>query len=94
VASKILAILFPISAFVALGFEHSVANMYLIPVAWLAGAQSITLAGFVTSLVPVTLGNVVGGGLFVAAVYWVIYLRRPDAPHDTETDGSTRSSCR
>jgi formate transporter len=94
VASKILAILFPISAFVALGFEHSVANMYIIPIAWLAGAQSITLAGFVTSLVPVTLGNVVGGGLFVAAVYWVIYLRRPDAPHDTETDGSTRSSCR
>ena len=77
VAGKILAIVFPISAFVALGFEHSVANMYLVPIGWLAGAESITLAGFVGNLVPVTLGNVAGGGVFVAAVYWVIYLRRP-----------------
>ena len=76
VASKVLAIVFPISAFVALGFEHSVANMYLIPIAWLAGAETITWAGFVGNLVPVTLGNIVGGGVFVAAVYWLIYLRR------------------
>ncbi len=76
VASKVLAIVFPISAFVALGFEHSVANMYFIPIAWLAGAETITWAGFVRNLVPVTLGNVVGGGVFVAAVYWLIYLRR------------------
>jgi formate transporter len=76
VASKVLAIVFPISAFVALGFEHSVANMYFIPIAWLAGAETITWAGFVRNLVPVTLGNIVGGGVFVAAVYWVIYLRR------------------
>ena len=80
VASKVLAIVFPISAFVALGFEHSVANMYLVPVAWLAGAESVTLAGFVRNLVPVTLGNVVGGGLFVAGVYWVIYLRSSARP--------------
>jgi formate/nitrite transporter FocA (FNT family) len=79
VASKVLAIIFPISAFVALGFEHSVANMYLIPIAWLAGAETLTLAGFVRNLVPVTLGNIVGGGVFVAAVYWLIYLRRPKA---------------
>jgi formate transporter len=76
VASKVLAIVFPISAFVALGFEHSVANMYLIPIAWLAGTETITWAGFVGNLVPVTLGNIVGGGVFVAAVYWLIYLRR------------------
>jgi formate/nitrite transporter len=76
VASKVLAIVFPISAFVALGFEHSVANIYLIPIAWLAGAETITWAGFVGNLVPVTLGNIVGGGVFVAAVYWLIYLRR------------------
>ena len=77
VASKILAIVFPISAFVALGFEHSVANMYLVPVVWLSGAETITWSGFVRNLVPVTLGNITGGGLFVAAVYWVIYLRKP-----------------
>jgi formate transporter len=75
VPGKVLAIVFPISAFVALGFEHSVANMYLIPVAMIAGADGITLAGFFANLVPVTLGNVVGGGVFVALVYWLIYLR-------------------
>ena len=77
VASKILAIVFPISAFVALGFEHSVANMYVVPVAWLSGDENITFQGFMRNLVPVTFGNITGGGLFVAAVYWVIYLRKP-----------------
>jgi formate transporter len=75
VTGKVLAIVFPISAFVALGFEHSVANMYLIPVAILQGAPDVTIGGFVSNLVPVTLGNIVGGGVFVAAVYWLIYLR-------------------
>jgi formate transporter len=75
VAGKILAIVFPISAFVALGFEHSIANMYLIPIAMLAGADGVTVAGFLWNLAPVTLGNAVGGGVFVALVYWLIYLR-------------------
>jgi formate transporter len=75
VPGKVLAILFPTSAFVALGFEHSVANMYLIPIAMLVGADGVTAAGFVGNLVPVTLGNVVGGGVLVALVYWLIYLR-------------------
>jgi formate/nitrite transporter len=74
VAGKVLAIIFPISAFVALGFEHSIANMYLIPIAWLAGAEAVTIGSFLANLVPVTLGNIVGGGLFVALVYWLIYL--------------------
>jgi formate transporter len=74
VAGKVLAIIFPISAFVALGFEHSVANMYLIPIAWLAGAEAVTIGSFLANLVPVTLGNIVGGGLFVALVYWLVYL--------------------
>ena len=76
VAGKILAVVFPISAFVALGFEHSVANMYLIPLALLHGAGGVTLAGFLGNLVPVTLGNVVGGGVFVAGVYWLCYRYR------------------
>jgi formate transporter len=74
VASKVLAIVFPISAFVALGFEHSVANMYLIPIGWLEGAGGVTLGGLFANLMPVTLGNVIGGGVFVAAVYWLVYL--------------------
>lgn len=75
VSGKILAILFPISAFVALGFEHSVANMYLIPVGMLAGAGSVGVSGLLANLIPVTLGNILGGSGFVALVYWIVYLR-------------------
>lgn len=78
VPGKVVAIVFPIAAFVALGFEHSIANMYLITVGWLHGAPNVTIAGFLTNLIPVTLGNVVGGGVFVALVYWIVYLRHAD----------------
>jgi formate/nitrite transporter len=77
VAGKVLAILFPITAFVALGFEHSVANMYLIPIGAMQPGSSIGVGGFFYNLIPVTLGNVVGGGGLVALVYWLVYLR-PD----------------
>ncbi|MEQ8667116.1 MAG: formate/nitrite transporter family protein [Rhodospirillales bacterium] len=73
--SKILCIVFPISAFVALGFEHSIANMFFIPLAMFAGAEGVTVGGLVANLVPVTVGNVIGGGVFVAFTYYVIYLR-------------------
>ena len=49
--------------------------MYLIPIAMFAGAEGVTVAGFMGNLVPVTLGNIVGGGVFVALIYWLIYLR-------------------
>jgi formate transporter len=75
VAGKILAVIFPISAFVALGFEHSGANMYLIPIGMLHGADGIGLTGLAHNLIPVTLGNIVGGAVFVALVYWLIYVR-------------------
>ncbi len=81
VTDRILAIVFPISAFVALGFEHSVANMYLIPVGMLAAHDlgidngALDLAGFLGNLVPVTLGNLLGGSILVALVYWLIYVR-------------------
>lgn len=77
VADKILAILFPITAFVALGAEHSVANMYFIPAGMFAASAGpgAWAAGLVANLVPVTLGNIVGGGVFVALTYYVIYVR-------------------
>ncbi|MBI1802502.1 MAG: formate/nitrite transporter family protein [Chloroflexi bacterium] len=88
---KILAIIPPISAFVAAGFEHSIANMYFIPLGIFLRAEPLVVAasgktaeqlagltweGFLlNNLLPVTLGNIVGGAIMVAAVYWFIYLR-------------------
>jgi len=78
VTGKILAIVFPISAFVALGFEHSVANMYLIPIGMLAQGGGIDAGALIANLVPVTLGNILGGSGLVALTYWLVYLRHPD----------------
>ena len=87
---KIAAIIFPITAFVAAGFEHSVANMYFIPFGLLIkdfdpafvadkaiNASSLTWGSFlVNNLLPVTIGNIIGGAVLVAAIYWSIFLRR------------------
>ncbi len=88
-AGKILAIIPPISAFVAAGFEHSVANMYFIPVGLFIkafnpefSAQAGEFANlswanfFVKNLLPVTIGNIIGGAIFIGAAYWFIYLRK------------------
>ena len=91
---RIMAVVFPITAFVAAGFEHSVANMYFIPMGllirdfappgfWTAIGQapdqyaSLTWGSFIVrNLVPVTVGNIIGGGVLVGGVYWFVYLRR------------------
>jgi formate/nitrite transporter FocA (FNT family) len=88
---KILAVIGPIAAFVAAGFEHSVANMYFISIGLLIKRDDgfvssldppPDLAGltwesfFLDNLLPVTIGNVVGGAVMVGAVYWFVYLRR------------------
>ena len=76
VTDKILAILFPITAFVAIGFEHSIANWFFLPYGFLIAPHgAVPLAGIATNLAAVTAGNVVGGTLLVAGVYWVAYLR-------------------
>jgi len=77
VIDKAVAIVFPISAFVAAGFEHSIANMYLIPLGMLLqpAGGAITWAGFFHNIIPVIAGNLVGGSVLVALVYWVIYIR-------------------
>jgi formate transporter len=74
VTDKVVAIVFPISAFVAAGFEHSIANMYFFPLAILLGAP-LDLADMAGNLLPVIAGNIVGGSVLVALVYWAIYLR-------------------
>jgi formate transporter len=90
VTDKLIAVIPPIAAFVACGFEHSVANMYFIPFGlfvkhdsdWVASVQGLpdvsdlTWGAFlVDNLLPVTIGNVIGGSLLVGVVYWFVYLR-------------------
>ena len=85
VVDKAVAIVFPITAFVAAGFEHSIANMYLMSLALViqhfevdTAQQSLSLAGMFGNLVPVILGNLVGGSVMVGLVYHLIYRRKPD----------------
>jgi formate/nitrite transporter len=83
VTDKVLAIVFPISAFVAAGFEHSVANMYFLSTGLLAEDKvpgnfpHVNLGdALVGNLLPVTIGNIFGGAVMVGLVYWLVYLRR------------------
>lgn len=87
VLDKAVAIVFPISAFVAAGFEHSIANMYLIPMGMFLVSvdhsaanlhEAIGWAGFMHNMIPVILGNIAGGSVLVGLVYYLIYLRRQD----------------
>ncbi|MDY0018422.1 MAG: formate transporter FocA [Anaerolineae bacterium] len=95
---RIMAILFPISGFVAAGFEHSIANMYFVPIGLfikqfdpaIFGSKAFVDAGktmadyanltwgnfFIKNLLPVTIGNIIGGAVMVGVVYWFIYLRK------------------
>lgn len=75
VADKAVAVVFPVSAFVAAGFEHSIANLYLLPMALLVQGPGGTLewGRVLGSLLPVLAGNLVGGGLLVGLVYHLVY---------------------
>jgi formate transporter len=104
---KILAVVFPISAFVAAGFEHSIANMYFIPIGLLIKTDAAFLAAmgkgaadyasltwtnfFIVNLLPVTLGNLIGGVVLVGLVYWFVYLW-PEATALKESSGITTNS--
>ncbi|TCV98140.1 formate transporter FocA [Biostraticola tofi] len=90
---KMFAMIFPVAMFVASGFEHSIANMFMIPLGiviknfaspefWQAIGMApeqfshLTVSNFIIdNLIPVTIGNIIGGGLLVGLTYWVIYLR-------------------
>ena len=96
VTDKVLAIVFPITAFVACGFEHSVANMFFIPLGLFlrdqavasgaAGLEALNWFGLVRNLLPVTLGNLVGGAGMVGVVYWIIYRRDGSRSAKTSPD--------
>lgn len=76
VTGKFIGLWFPVMGFVALGYEHSIANMFFIPLGMMHGAN-VTVGSFVIdNLIPATLGNIVGGALFVGCAYWFIYAKR------------------
>ncbi|MFO1252237.1 MAG: formate/nitrite transporter family protein [Inhella sp.] len=80
VADKVLAIVFPVTAFVAIGAEHCIANWFFLPYAWaLDGQGTLALPALAANLAWVTVGNLLGGTLLVAGVYWLAYLRQPAA---------------
>jgi len=86
VTDKILAVLFPVSAFVAIGFEHSIANWFFLPFGMALDAHdAISLSGASMNLLVVTIGNIFGGSLLVAGVYWVAYLRGDKETRDRST---------
>jgi formate/nitrite transporter len=88
VTDKSLAILFPISAFVAIGFEHSIANWFFLPLGLALDVPgAVSIAGASRNIVAVTAGNLLGGTLLVAGVYWIAYLRS----ERLRTDGSQAS---
>ncbi len=95
VADKILAVLFPITTFVACGFEHSVADMYFLPLGLMLrasgvvapGVTSVTLGATVSHLIVVILGNIVGGGLLVGLMYHWAY--RVKSAANAATTGQT-----
>lgn len=77
---KVLGIWFPIMAFVACGFEHSVANMYFVPMGIMLGAGVTWLKFIIWNLVPVTLGNIVGGSVLVGGVYSFCFRQELSSP--------------
>ncbi len=81
VTDKVLMILFPVSAFVALGLEHSIANWFFLPYGWWLDREDvISVQGIFGNLLAATGGNIIGGTLLVAGVYWIAYLRQhPDS---------------
>lgn len=88
-AGKVLGVWFPTMTFVALGFQHIVANMFVIPAAIFAGYA--TWAGYFTNFVPVFLGNAVGGGIFVAGIYYMAFRKRQEKNAKAEASAGIHS---
>lgn len=95
VAGKILGIFFPILVFVAIGFDHVVANMFFLPLGLFAGVPGVTDGLVAANLFFALIGNLVGGAVFVAGAYYYLYLKgEPDLPVAMAADGKTASQGR
>ncbi|KAK3622269.1 hypothetical protein LTR56_022317 [Elasticomyces elasticus] len=85
--SKVMAIWWPTFAFICLGFDHVVANMFLIPIAIFLGAPKITVGLYIwKSMIPALLGNLIGGGVFVGVVYWYLHVSSEPSPIPIDGD--------
>jgi formate/nitrite transporter len=84
VSGKILAIFFPIMAFVAMGFDHVVANMFFLPAAMFDGVPGITWGDVILNWLLAGSGNLVGAVIFVASSYWYLFLK--DRPSDSSSN--------
>lgn len=83
VTDKLFGMVLPVTAFIAAGFEHCVANMFILPYAWVlvetghvpegVDVSVLTLGAIIHNIVPATLGNIVGGSVFVGGIYWLVY---------------------
>jgi len=92
VSGKILAIFFPIMAFVAMGFDHVVANMFFLPAAMFAGVPDITWGNTLVNWVLAFAGNLVGAVIFVSTSYWYLFLKdRPDEVDEPEKAHATEA---
>jgi formate transporter len=87
VSGKILAIFFPIMAFVAMGFDHVVANMFFLPAAKFAGVADLSWADILVNWLLAGAGNLVGAVVFVATSYWYLFLK--DVPEATDPGKTT-----
>jgi formate/nitrite transporter len=90
IGGKVLAIFFPIMAFVAMGFDHVVANMFFLPAAIFAGVDGITWWDAIHNWIFAFLGNLVGAGVFVAAAYWYLYARDEETGAGDVPTGESR----
>eukprot|EP00425_Heterocapsa_triquetra_P031969 CAMPEP_0195106932 /NCGR_PEP_ID=MMETSP0448-20130528/81781_1 /TAXON_ID=66468 /ORGANISM="Heterocapsa triquestra, Strain CCMP 448" /LENGTH=380 /DNA_ID=CAMNT_0040143293 /DNA_START=77 /DNA_END=1219 /DNA_ORIENTATION=- len=92
ISGKILAIFWPIAAFITLGFEHCVANMFLIPQGMFAGADIGPYQLLVNNLLPVTIGNIIGGTIFVAGIHFVAYHDKVDGAEPEQSEEEEEST--
>ncbi|MBM7631906.1 formate/nitrite transporter family protein [Geomicrobium sediminis] len=85
--AKLFLIFVLIMAFIAAGLEHSIANMSILGIALLhGGSETITFGGFIHNLIPVTIGNIIGGAIFVASTYFVISVNKDEDKEELNND--------
>jgi formate/nitrite transporter FocA (FNT family) len=92
ISGKVLVIWMPVMAFVALGWEHSIANMFFIPLGMMLGAPITPVVFLYDNLLPATLGNIVGGMFFVALPYFLLWGKNGLAAEQTETENSSTNN--